>query len=376
MSEYELPETAPGRHTDHKIGRGFSARAIATIVTLAFGVILLAEVFIAPPATFGGKDNPGAWNPPRDRAELLVAKMDGHTFAQIAEDPLMKHTVAAYNGDESNAAYRSARPVMGWMYFVGSAGGQRVLLAPVILIFTALTAGAVVLATDALGRAMGLRIGLLGLIPIMPALVAAAAYPGVSEPMAYALALFGLAAWCRSKTWLAVGLFCLAALTRETTLLVPMGLGIDHLIRTRRLQGALPLLLVPASYVAWVSVVYARIGALPSSYSPMDGPFVGFKEAFPHWKPAEWLTAALLVASAVVIIRSGTGWMRAILAVHALFFVFMNYQVWWVWWGFGRVGTMLPLLGLVAFARQRARATNEPPILEPLAWSPASCSIP
>ena len=56
--------------------------------------------------------------------------MDGHTFAQIADDPLMQHTVAAYHGDETNAAYRASRPMMGWIYFVTSLGGQRVLLAP------------------------------------------------------------------------------------------------------------------------------------------------------------------------------------------------------------------------------------------------------
>lgn len=334
---------------------GFSAQAVATIVALAFGCVLLAQVFLVPPASFGGKDNPGAWNPPRDRAELLVAKMDGHTFAQIADDPLLQHTVDAYNGDETNAAYRSARPLMGWVYFVSSAGGQRPLLAPSILLLTALTAAAVVLATDALGRAMGVRVAFLALIPAMPALVAAAAYPGISEPLACALALLGLAAWCRTQTRMAVVFFCLAALTRETTLLVPLGLAIDHLVRTRRLRGALPLVLAPATYLAWVGVVYARIGALPSSYSPMDGPLVGFREAFPHWKLAEWLTALLLVVSAMVIMRFGAGWMRAILAVHGLFFLFMNYQVWWVWWGFGRVGTVLPLLALVAWALGRTR---------------------
>ncbi len=372
MSEtLATPSTAP--LPARRAGSGFTPRAVAVIVTLAFGLILLAEVFVAPPPTFGGKDNPGAWNPPHSRAELLVAKMDGHTFAQIAEDPLMRQTIEAYHGDETNAAYRSARPLMGWVDFVGSAGGQRVLLAPAILLLTAITAGAVVLATDNLGRALGVRVGLLGLIPVMPALVAAAAYPGISEPLACALALSGLAAWCRSRTWLAVALFCLAALTRETTLLVPLALGIDHVLRNRSGRGireALPLALAPTTYLAWVGVVYARIGALPSSYSPMDGPFVGFREAFPHWKLAEWLTASLLVASAVLIVRGGTSWMKAILAVHAVFFVFMNYQVWWVWWGFGRVGTVLPLLGLVALARLRAGATA--PIVTAPAWFPAS----
>ncbi len=207
----------------------------------------------------------------------------------------------------------------------------------------------------------------------MPALVAAAAYPGVSEPFACALALGGLTAWVRHKTWWAVGLFAAATVTRETLLLVPLGVTLDHVVRHRSLQKVLPLLAVPATYAAWVGVVYVRIGALPSSYSPMDGPLVGFRTGFPNWKLAEWLTAVLLVSSVVAIMRWGRGWAKAILAAHAVFFLFMNYQVWWVWWGFGRVGTILPLLALVAIAEHRSRTGIDPasmvepvaPVLEP-----------
>jgi len=349
-------DVTPTRH-------GPTPGGIALVVSLAFGAMLLAEVFLAPPTPFGGVDNPGAWFPPRSRAELLVAKMDGHAFAQIAEDPTMAHTVAAYHGDETDAAYRASRPVMGWAIFATSAGGQRDLVAPAALLLTALFVGLVVLAVDFLGRALNLRVGLLLLVPVMPAMVAAAAFPGVCEPLACSLVLFGLGYWCRGRTVPAIVLLSAAALTRETMILVPLALGIDHLIQKRTLKGAWPLFIPPAVYGAWVAVVYNRIGALPTSYSPMDGPLVGFRQGLAHWRLAEFVTAAVLIASAVIILKWGTSWMVAILAVHAVFSVFMNIQVWFAWWAFGRVMTLLPLLAVVALARRRElqAADAEPP---------------
>ena len=347
------PRTAPGS--------AVSARGLATVLTVAVLIVLLAQVFLTPPAPWGGiDDNPGAWNPPRSRAELLVAKMDGHTFAQVASDPTMRHTVEDYGGDPENAAYRSARPLLGWVEWVASAGGRRALLAPAILALTAVWLGMLLLATDGLARALGAnRVPLLALVALLPVSVAAIAYPGIADPLATSLALFALTAWFRDRRLLAVLLFCLAALTRETTILVALGLGLAELWRTRRLTGLWGLFLPPAVYLAWTAVVHGRIGAWPSDYSQIDGPFVGFGQGFPHWHPAEWTVALVLVASAVVLWRSGQAWMRAILLVHLGFFVFMNYQVWWVWLGFGRVGSILPVLAYVALV---TRAPADEPV--------------
>lgn len=339
----------------------FSTATVAVAATLGMGLILLIQVFLAPAAPFGGLDKPGAWDPPRDRAELLVAKMDGHTFAQTATDPTMARTVDDYNGDEANAAYRSARPVMGWAYFVSSAGGQRVLLAPSILVLTALAAGALVLSVDALIRALGGRSRFLVVILATPALVASAAYPGISEPWACVLTLLGLTAWTRGRAWPAVILFTFAALTRETMLLVPLGIGLDHLVRTRRPSGVLKLAVPALAYVGWTGIVYLRIGALPSDYSQTGGLLEGFTTAAPHWKGPEYATALLFIASGVAIVAFGTGWMKATLAAHAAFYLFMNHQVWWVWWGFGRVGPMIPLLGLVALVVHLTADDPAPP---------------
>lgn len=338
------PTTRPPRS-----GRppAFPALTVAIIASLAVGFILLLEVFVAPPAPWGGEDNPGGFGPPQSRAEHLVAKMDGHTFAEIALDPNMVNTPDAYFGDRENAAYRSSRPMQGWLAFVASAGGQRPLLAPALLVLTAATVGVAVLSVAALARVAGRRVRYLGAMLATPAFVAAVAYPGICEPLAIALSCAGIAAWLRKQPWLAVGLLTAAGLTRETMLVVPLGLGITHLLQKRTPLGALKLALPAVAYGIWITLVHDRLGAWPSDYSQTAAPFEGFRQAFPHWHAAEWAAAALLVASAAVIASRGTTWMRVIALLHVPILVAANHQVWWVWLGFGRVTMLLPLFALI-----------------------------
>lgn len=326
---------------------GFPALTVAIIGSLAVGLILLLEVFAAPAAPWGGVDNPGGFGPPESRAEHLVAKMDGHTFAEIALDPTMADTPDAYFGDRENAAYRSSRPVQGWVAFVASAGGRRPLLAPAILVVTSLTVGAALLSVAALARVVGRRVRYLGAVLATPAFIAAIAYPGICEPLAIALSCAGIAAWLRRRPWPAVALLTAAVLTRETMIVVPLGLGITHLIERRSPVGALKLAVPAAAYAGWIAVVHARLGAWPSDYSQTAGPLVGFRQAFPHWHLAEWAAALLLVASAALIASRGTTWMRVIAVLHVPILVVANHQVWWVWLGFGRVTVLLPIFALI-----------------------------
>jgi len=348
------PDEASGARPDGS--DGFSARAIAVLNVIGVGFVLVLQLLLLDPSAPKEPHYNGAWNPPESRAELLVAKMDGHAFAQTAEDPFLQHTLEDYSNDPVNAAYRASRPFPGWVYSVASLGGQRPLLAPVILVITALSIGFVVWALDLLGRALDVQVRLLGSVAALPAVVAAIAYPGISEPMGLGLSLSGLALWFRHRTAAAVACFAAAALCRETMLLVPLGLALSIIVERRSLRPALPLAIPAAAYVGWVALVHARFGELPSSYSPMAAPFTGLAEAISYWHLAEWLTAALLAASGVAIVRWGPRWMQAILAVHLLFFTTMSTIVWWVWWGFGRVGTILPLLALVAWSSSRSPA--------------------
>ena len=120
---------------------GPSARAIAVIVAIGVGCIFLVQLLVMPPDFRGNVGEGGAWHPPKTKAEKLVAKMDGRAFASIAADPLLRKTVDDFHGDAGKAAYRASRPLPGWVFSVGSLGGQRDLLAPTMLLLTALTIG-------------------------------------------------------------------------------------------------------------------------------------------------------------------------------------------------------------------------------------------
>ena len=317
------------------------------------GCIFLVQLLTISASTPGNVGEGGAWHPPETRAEKLVAKMDGRAFAQTAADPLMRRTVVDYRGDAGKAAYRASRPLPGWMFLAGSLGGQRALLAPTMLVLTAVTIGWAVFSVDVLGRALGLRVRHLAALVLSPAIVTSIAYPGLGDPLGLALTMTGLALWFRDRRWAAVGLFAAAGLCRETMLLVPLGLALHVIWEQRSLRPALPLAAAPLAYAAWVAIVTVRIGAAPDGGSQLSAPFAGMAEGIGHWHLAEYPTAALVAASTVVVFRRGYGWMKAVVATNLAFASLMGTVVWFQWWGFGRVLTIIPVLALVALARPR-----------------------
>lgn len=246
------------------------------------------------------------------------------------------------------------------MFFLGSAGGQRPLLAPTMLLLTAITIGWAVFSVDVLGRALGLKVRHLAGIVVTPAIVTSVAYPGLGDPIGLALTVTALAAWFRGRTWTAVALFAAAGLCRETMLLVPLGLALHVIWEKRSLRPALPLAVTPLAYVAWVAIVTARIGAAPDGGTQLAAPFTGMIEGIGLWHLAEYLTAALMIASTVVIFLWGYGWMKAVTVVNLAFASLMGTVVWFQWWGFGRVLTILPVFALVALARPRPTEDRAP----------------
>jgi hypothetical protein len=336
------------------------------------GCIFLVQLLGISASTPGNDGEGGAWHPAETRAEKLVARMDGRAFAQTAADPLMHRTIEDYHGDAGKAAYRASRPLPGWMFLVASLGGHRPLLAPSMLLVTAITIGWAIYSVDVLGRALGLQVRHLALLLASPAIVTSIAYPGLGDPLGMALTMTGLAAWFRDRRWAAVGLFAAAGLCRETMLLVPLGLALNVLWEKRSLRPALPLAVAPLAYVAWVAIVTARIGTGPDGGSQLAAPFTGLVEGMALWHLAEHLTAALVVGSAVVIFRRGYGWMKAITVVNLAFASLMGTVVWFQWWGFGRVLTMLPAFALVSLARPR---TAESPAAEPAPTAPPTIVV-
>ncbi len=349
---------------------GPSARAIAVLVGLGVGVIFLVQLLGISASTPGNDGEGGAWHPAVTRSEKLVAKMDGRSFAQIAADPLMRRTVADYHGDAGKAAYRASRPLPGWLFFLGSLGGRRTLLAPTMLVLSAITIGWGIFSLDVLGRALGLQVRHLAALVLSPAILTSIAYPGLGDPLGLALTITGMAAWFRDRRWAAVGCFAAAGLCRETMLLVPLGLALNLVWEKRSLWPVLPLALAPLAYVGWVAIVTTRIGTAPDGGSQLAAPFAGMVDGTEFWHLAEYLTAALVVASTAVIFRRGYGWMKAIAAVNLGFASLMGTVVWFQWWGFGRVLTILPVFALAALARPRLAEASAPVAI------PAAITVP
>lgn len=156
-------------------------------------------------------------------------------------------------------AYRFQRillPGLGWLLSFGNAA-----LIPWIFLVSgviSLGAGTAILeqlliehgASRWYALAYGLTIGTFGAMRL-----------SLPEPMAYALALGGIWLFTREKwTWSALA-FALAALARETTLLIPFACGL-YLLQQRKLRVALPFgLITLAPFVAWQVILYTHLGS-------------------------------------------------------------------------------------------------------------------
>lgn len=122
----------------------------------------------------------------------------------------------------------------------------------------------------------------------------------LSEPLAYTLALGGILLANRSRWLLAAGLFALAALAKETTLLIPAGYGL-YLLSRRALPTALlfgVVTLLP--FVVWQLILRAQLGAfgIGSGGAMATGfeviPFAGVARILTDAPPEARLTLLLI----------------------------------------------------------------------------------
>jgi hypothetical protein len=126
------------------------------------------------------------------------------------------------------------------------------------------------------------------------------------EPLAYALALAGLWLFLRNRWLWSILPFALAALARETTLLIPAACGL-YLLTQRRWRDAVVfgvLSLLP--FAIWQAILYAHFGTfgLGSGGAMATGfellPFSGILRIFTG-RPAEALPALLLIFGSILI---------------------------------------------------------------------------
>jgi hypothetical protein len=200
---------------------------------------------------------------------------DGQFFLFIAADPTGARPYL------DNPAYRYSRPLYPLTARVVSLG--RVAALPWVLVLLGIVAVGV--ATFALATILARD----GVEPWYGALLAA--YPGLflavshdlAEPLAYALVALGLLVWPRRLVVASV-CFALAGLTRETTLIFPVVLGLWLVLKERRRRdGALVLAISILPYLALklgLGVWLGSFGA-PQQARLEPVPFLGLLRQWP-----------------------------------------------------------------------------------------------
>jgi hypothetical protein len=307
----------------------------------------------------------------------LLESSDGGEYATIARDPtLARPDVYRTRAD---AAYREQRPLFGELAWAGSLGDpDRVPIAMAVL--SVLSAAFAVMALGAL--LLRRRISpffALGVFVLPGAL--AVVYDMMPELLQLGLLTVGLLAWetrPRTHTRLAVVAFTLAALTRESSLLVPLVLIVVDLprIRSREVGRAVRLLIVPfVAYGGWITFVRYRVGSWPFS-APSGGlttvPFGGLVDALrlssDRGSTAVWAAVGVVVFVGALVWGRRDLWYDTAIA-FAVLGVFAGGTVWQRPDYFGRV--LLPLyaysaivLGSSLWRRRFAERTQVDPSVE------------
>lgn len=178
---------------------------------------------------------------------------DGQFGYFIARDP---STAAQFIDVPAYRFQRILLPGLGWALSLGNDA----LLPWMFLVIglVSLAAGTAILenllvqhgVSRWFALAYGLTIGTFGAVRL-----------SLPEPLAYALALGGIWLITRDKwLWSAV-LFALAALARETTLLIPAAYGL-YLLTQRSWKIAIPFgLITLAPFILWQAILYTHLGS-------------------------------------------------------------------------------------------------------------------
>ncbi len=217
---------------------------------------------------------------------------DGQFGYYIARDP---SNAAQYIDVPAYRFQRILMPAVAWLLSLGNAA-----LIPWLFLITGLVSLAsgtalfeYLLRREGVSRwyalTYGLTLGTFGAVRL-----------SLPEPLAYALALAGLLLFLRQR-WLWSALpFALAALTRETTLLIPAACGL-YLLANRRWREAISFgLLTLLPFAAWQAILYAHFGSfgIGSGGAMATGfeiiPFAGILRIFSETPAARWPSLLLV----------------------------------------------------------------------------------
>jgi hypothetical protein len=286
-------------------GRGLVKTAVAAgllTAMLAFaGLAYRATTVSTDPSQQGVPYSPGFRGVGSGPGAMLNAH-DGQAFGSLALDPLLSRPTE-WGGGRAEMAYRAARPLLGWLVMLTSFGSATAagwgLLAWTAIGIGVMAAGALVLA-DHWGR----QGDWVPLLLLLPGVVGQIMFGGLSDALATGLALFGLAWWLKGRDRLAIVVLCLAALCRETTLLVTLALFLSLFVAGDR-RRAMRLLIPFAAYVGWIGVVWLRVGALPNDapQGRISVPPGNYMAVVGSWSWVEVASAAIIAVLAIVAWR-------------------------------------------------------------------------
>ena len=303
-------------------------------------------------------------------AGVLVAPnssgYDGQFYYRIACEPFSRQPVAA-GVHFDYPVYRLQR--IGYPLLVGtlSFGNRAVVPWMMILVNLAALAGIGALAVIA---TRDLRVPAWSCFAL-------ALYPGfllsvsrdLVEPLEVLLLLFALVLFQKQRFMMAAGVLVLAALTKETSLLFPLG-ALASLLITGRWQRRNLFLLAPfAAHLGW-KVILFRLWHLPMTFVTGEHfmmPFQGFlargREALSAGVAGrvvliEMITLIVFGGIALLAFRSSlasTAVKAAWLLYAALVFT-LGIEFWWEDWAFLRVAVEFTIFGgLIALHSPRWR---------------------
>jgi hypothetical protein len=315
--------------------------AVAATVLIAFAA---ASVELGPSA-----NRRTASDAESNRGLLgLLENYDGGDYAAIGRDPTLARP-DIYRTD-AEAAYREQRPLFGELAWVGSLGDpDRVPITLAALSVLSASLAVMMLGVALVRRGISPFFG-LGVFALPGVL--ATVYDMMPELLQLGLLTAGLLAWeakpARRTSW-AVAAFTLAALTRESSLVVTGVLLAIELprVRTRSRSRALPLTIPFLAYAAWISFLRARVDAWPlhpPSRNLTVVPFGGLARALRDSPDRNAIAIWFVVGVCVLVYAWHRGrhdaWLGTV-GAFAVMAVFLGSVVWQRPDYFGRV--LLPL---------------------------------
>jgi hypothetical protein len=309
--------------------RTLQTSAAATALAAAFAALFVAVRTISHGGKLGDLALAGStFVHPGAPSDLLVhtgsTGYDGQFYYRLALDPLTRHATA-FHITLDNPAYRQQRvgfPATAWAVREVT----RVPTSLALVLVNALAIVAIAWVGAQWARQYG-RSALWGFaLATSPALVMALARD-LTEPLATATLLLGLLWWSRGQVWRAAAAFSVAALCRETVLIVLIGMGLWCLgqairRRSRARAGVVQVvaLCVPAVVEAAWQLYVRHIwgGPLPalSGHSQVGGvgfrPLLGFffdaGEIGPSHQgvlAATWLVERVLLLALLIVVAVG-----------------------------------------------------------------------